>query len=154
MPRDRILSRIRMPFDADEYEAIRDLWKKHSISEDDRDIEGIMSTLTDDCVYELVQTGHRWEGHDGATRFYLDLLGAFPDVLFELTDIVIGPQGVFEMADVTATHRGEWLGWEPTDAGVEFKVVILFPWDPGTRLFTGEKIWFEDVKGVAPAEDS
>jgi len=141
MPQD-VTERIRMPFDAAEYEAIRELWKRHSIAEDERDIEGLLSTLAPSCVYELVQTGHRWEGHEGATRFYLELLGGFPDIHFDLTDIVIGPQGVFEMADVTGTHRGEWLGVEPTGEPVEFKVVIFFPWDPEQRLFGGEKVWF------------
>ena len=48
------------------YREVRELYKKHSIAEDARDLEGLISTLTPDCVYELVQTGHRWEGHDGA----------------------------------------------------------------------------------------
>ena len=80
------------------------------IAEDNRDLPGLISTLTEDCVYELVQTGHRWEGHEGAARFYGGLLGAFPDIDFQLTDIVIGPQGVCEEADVTGTHEAEWLG--------------------------------------------
>ncbi len=86
------------------YTEIRDLYKRHSIAEDARDLPGLISTLTPDCVYELVQTGHRWEGHEGAARFYTQLLTAFPDIKFDLTDIVIGPQGVCEEAHVTATH--------------------------------------------------
>src|SRR5439155_432041 len=43
------------------YAEIRDLYKRHSIAEDARDLPGLISTLTPDCVYELVQTGHRWE---------------------------------------------------------------------------------------------
>ncbi len=62
------------------YRDIRELYKTHSIAEDARDLPGLISTLTPDCVYELVQTGHRWEGHDGATRFYTELLTAFPDI--------------------------------------------------------------------------
>ena len=60
------------------YRDVRELYKKHSLAEDARDLEGLISTLTPDCVYELVQTGHRWEGHDGARRFYTELLTAFP----------------------------------------------------------------------------
>ena len=142
MAHDAILDQLRRPFDTDELDAIRELWKVHSIAEDERSIEGLMSTLTDDCVYELVQTGHRWEGHEGATRFYLELLGAFPDIEFNLTDIVIGPQGVFEMADANGTHQGPWLGNEPTGNHIDFKVVIFFPWDQERRLFRGEKVWF------------
>jgi hypothetical protein len=89
----------------DEYSEIRDLWKAHSLAEDARDIGGLIATFTDDCVYELVQSGHRWEGHAGATQFYLGLLGAFPDIEFNLTHIVIGPQGVCEEAVATGPIR-------------------------------------------------
>jgi len=138
---DAILEQLRRPFSAESHREIGETWKRHSIAEDARDIAGLMSTLTGDCVYELVQTGHRWEGHTGATAFYLELLGAFPDVVFDLTDIVIGPQGVCEMADVVGTHLGSWLGGAPTGKQVRWKVVIFFPWDPEARLFTGEKVW-------------
>jgi hypothetical protein len=142
---DAVVEQLRRPFTEEGYEAVRELWKRHSKAEDARDIGGLLSTLTDDCVYELVQTGHRWEGHDGATRFYVELLGAFPDIVFELTDIVIGPQGVFEMADVHGTHLGPWLGVEPTGERVEFRVGIHFPWDPERSLFTGERVWVDGI---------
>jgi steroid delta-isomerase-like uncharacterized protein len=120
---------------------IRELWKRHSIAEDERDLPGLISTLTPDCVYELVQTGHRWEGHEGAARFYTELLSAFPDIHFDLTDIVIGPQGVCEEADVTGTHRGEWLGVPASGQKLGWKVVIFFPWDRERHLFRGEKVY-------------
>jgi predicted ester cyclase len=127
----------------EEHDAIRDLWKRHSIAEDNRDLPGLISTLTEDCVYELVQTGHRWEGHEGATRFYTGLLTAFPDIKFDLTDIVVGPQGVCEEAQVTATHESDWLGYEATGERVDFRVVIFFPWDRERRLFRGEKFYVQ-----------
>ena len=131
---------LRRPVDAGEYEEIRELWKRHSKAEDQRDIAGLLSTLTEDCVYEIVGTEYVWRGHEGATRFYTGLLGGFPDVDFQLTDIVIGPQGVCEEADVTGTHEQDWLDYQASGERVEFKVVIFFPWDPDAKLFTGEKI--------------
>jgi predicted ester cyclase len=125
----------------DEHDAIRELWKRHSIAEDKRDLPGLLATLSDDCVYELVQTGHRWEGHEGATAFYLGLLSAFPDIDFQLTGIVIGPQGVCEEADVTGTHEAEWLGIAPTGERLAWKVTIFFPWDRERRLFQGERVY-------------
>jgi SnoaL-like polyketide cyclase len=135
------------------YTEIRNLYKKHSVAEDERDLPGLISTLTPDCVYELVQTGHRWEGHEGAARFYGQLLGAFPDIRFDLTDIVIGPQGVCEEASVTATHEAAWLGVEPSGARLEWSVVIWFPWDREQRLFRGEKVYVSgiDLPPAAPA---
>ena len=136
------------------HDEIRDLWKSHSLAEDARNIDGLMATLADDCVYELVQTGHRWEGHEGATRFYLELLSAFPDIDFALTGIVIGPQGVCEEAVVSGTHRGPWLGIEHSGEFLVWRTVIFFPWDPTVRLFTGERIYsfFPDDLGLGRSE--
>lgn len=113
------------------------------MAEDARDIAGLLATLTPDCVYEVVPTGHRWEGHAGARAFYTGLLGAFPDVKFELTGIVIGPQGVCEEARLTATHAGDWLEYRASGRSVDFSVVIFFPWDPACGLFTGERVHFD-----------
>src|SRR3954447_23653476 len=112
------------------YGKIRRLWIKHSIAEDHRDLPGLIETLAEDCVYEVVPTGQRWEGHDGARAFYQIFLAAFPDVKFDLVDIVIGPQGVMEVAEMTGTHRGPWAGLAATGRPVRLRLLIHFPWDP------------------------
>ena len=100
-----IQQRLARPFDTAELRRIKRLWVRHSIAEDRRDIDGLIATLSPDCVYEIVPTGQRWEGHDGARGFYTELFGAFPDNAFALTDIVVGPQGVFEVATLTGTNQ-------------------------------------------------
>jgi predicted ester cyclase len=140
---DAVVDLLHRDITQELYDGIRELWKRHSIAEDNRDLPGLMSTLTEDCIYELVQSGHRWEGHDGATRFYLQLLTAFPDIHFDLTDIVIGPQGVCEEARVTGTFESEWVDMAPTGERMTFRVVIFFPWDPERRLFKGEKVYVD-----------
>jgi predicted ester cyclase len=143
--RDAMVDLIRRDFDPAELDEIRELWKRHSIAEDNRDLPGLISTLTEDCVYELAQSGHRWEGHEGAARFYTELLTAFPDVHFDLTDIVIGPQGVCEEARVTGTHKARWLDAEPTGEFLQWRVVIFFPWDPAAHKFKGEKVYTDGL---------
>jgi len=123
------------------YHEVRELWTAHSIAEDRRDIEGLIATLTDDCVYEVFPGGARWEGHPGAVRFYTELISAFPDIHFDLQNIVIGPQGVCEEAKVTGTQKGRWLDRKPTGQKVEFTVVIFFPWDVAKRKFKGERVY-------------
>ena len=93
-----------------DHDAIRELWKKHSLAEDARDLPGLISTLT-------------------------------PDIHFDLTDSVIGPQGVCEEARVTGTHKAPWVGNEPTGEFLTWRVVIFFPWDPERKLFRGEKVY-------------
>jgi len=131
---------LRADVDPVLYDEIRDLWKRHSIAEEHRDLPGLISTLAEDCVYEIPAWNQRWEGHPGATEFYNGLLTAFPDIHFALTEIVIGPQGVCEEARVTATHEREWLGHPPNGQRLEFTVVIFFPWNATQRLFGGERI--------------
>jgi predicted ester cyclase len=138
-----IKERLARTFTPEQYDKVRRLWIDHSIAEDRRDLPGLIATLTPDCVYEVVPTGQRWEGHAGARRFYESFLGAFPDVKFNLLDIVIGPQGVIEVAEMTGTHRGEWSGMAPTGQTVRLEVIIHFPWDPSAEKFAGEKIWFD-----------
>jgi predicted ester cyclase len=94
-------------------------------------------------VYEIVPTGQRWEGHAGARSFYLTFLGAFPDVKFELQDIVIGPQGVIEVTRMSGTHRGSWGGLAATGQHVSVLIVIHFPWDPERQKFAGERIYYD-----------
>lgn len=48
-------------------EGALDRRKVHSIAEDARDIVGLLATLTEDCVYEVVPTGTVWRGDAGAT---------------------------------------------------------------------------------------
>ncbi|MGE5462179.1 MAG: nuclear transport factor 2 family protein [Syntrophothermus sp.] len=138
-----VLGLLRRRLEPEEYRAIRQLWMAHSIAEDSRDIPGLMATLTEDCIYTVVNKGVDWKGKAGATQFYTQLLTSFPDIHFDLQNIVIGPQGVFEEAHVTGTYQVQWLDLPaPNGQPIEFMVTILFPWDPGQRLFSGERIYF------------
>jgi predicted ester cyclase len=142
-PRATVNQSIRRRVNPDEYGAIRRLWIAHSIAEEAHDIPGLMATLTEDCVYTVANTGTSWHGQAGATQFYQQLLTAFPDIHFDLQNIVIGPQGVFEEAFVTSTYQSQWLNMpSPGGQELEFAVTILFPWDPKQRLFMGERIYF------------
>jgi predicted ester cyclase len=141
--RDRVRERLGWPADAASHRRIRRLWQRHSIAEDRRDIDGLISTLAPGCVYEIVGTGLRWEGHEGARAFYTELFAAFPDNRFSLTDIVIGPQGVFEAVVLEATHRGPFAGLEPTGRPVRLELAILFPWNADAQLFDGEQIFLD-----------
>ena len=142
MSHDKILEQIRLDPEPGQHATIRDLWKRHSIAEDNRDLDGLISTLTPDCVYEVVNTGSQWTGHEGARAFYTELLGAFPDIHFDLQHIVIGPQGVCEEAIASGTHEHQWQSLSPSGKRVEFRVVIFFPWDPARELFRGERVYF------------
>ncbi len=128
------------------YRRIRRLWLRHSIAEDKRDIPGLLATLSQECVYVVAPTGQRWDGHAGARQFYETFLGAFPDVTFHLQDIVVGPQGVVEVARMRGTHHGAWAGYAPTGRVVDCRIVIHFPWDAAAQKFAGENVYFDQAE--------
>jgi hypothetical protein len=136
----KISEQLNLPCSPLQYRRIRRLWMQHSLAEDRRDIPGLLATLTEDCTYTYIETGDTWRGHAGAAEFYTSLLAAFPDIHFDLTSIVIGPQGVFEEAHVTGTHLKDWLIYPAAGGPVEFDVIIRFPWDEERQKFSGERI--------------
>ncbi len=146
--RGPIGARLARGFDPHELRRIKRLWVRHSIAEDRRDIDGLIATLSPACTYEIVVTGQRWDGHDGARAFYAELFAAFPDNAFALSEIVVGPQGVFEVATLTGTNQGPWAGTPASGLEVALEVLIFFPWDPATQRFAGERIWFD--RGALP----
>jgi predicted ester cyclase len=143
-----IRERLGRRFDPAELRRVKRLWVRHSIAEDRRDIDGLVATLSANCTYEIVPTGQRWDGHAGARAFYTELFAAFPDNAFALTDVVVGPQGVFEAARLTGTNLGPWAGSPPSGLPVSLEVLILFPWDAVAERFAGERIWFD--RGALP----
>ena len=143
MDASTIQARLAWEVTPELHRRIKRLWIRHSIAEDSRDIPGLLATLAPDCIYTLYPTGEQWVGHEGARAFYTGLLGAFPDIHFDLEDIVIGPQGVIEVVAMSGTHLLRWAGVEPSGERVKLMVVIHFPWDPGAGLFAGERIYFD-----------
>lgn len=148
MSKKPVVAQLRREVTPALYKQIRREWMEHSIAEDNHNIPGLLATLTEDCVYEIVQTGDVWRGHEGATQFYTQLLTAFPDIHFDLQHIVIGPQGVWEEAHVTATHKADWLRYPATGEPVEFDVSIFFPWDQEREKFGGERVHVFGLAGL------
>ena len=49
----------------------------------------------------------------------------------------------YEAARLTGTNLGPWAGVAASGLPVDLQVLILFPWDPLSRRFLGERIWFD-----------
>lgn len=143
MPEPGVRERLGWEAEPEESREIRRLWIAHSKAEDGRDLAGLIATLTPNCVHEIESTSQRWEGHAGARTFYTSFLGAFPNVHFDLRDIVIGPQGVIEVATMTGTHVRAWAGAEATGRSIRLTIVIHFLWDRDAHLFSGERIYLD-----------
>ena len=83
-----------------------------------RDIDGLIATLTPTTASTRssrpASAGRATPARGRSTR---ELFAAFPDNAFALSEIVIGPQGVFEVATLTGTNQGPWAGVAADRAG-------------------------------------
>ena len=125
-PGDEVRELIRRDPSRDEHDAIRKLWQRHSIAEDNRDLPGLLATLTtaSTCSSRPAIAGMGTKALRAST--------AACSARF---------RRVSEEADVTGTHEAEWLGVAPTGERLAWKVTIFFPWDRERQLFTGERVY-------------
>lgn len=120
---------------------VKALWYRHAVAENDRRLEDLVATLTEDAVYDLVPWGVIYKGKDEVRRFYRDLWTALPDVRLTLLRHVVDEHCLVEESVVYGTNQGAWMGVSPSGRRVEFGLVIFFPVRDG--LFTGERLYFD-----------
>jgi hypothetical protein len=58
-------------------------------------------------------------------------------------DLVIGPQGVIEVVDMSGTHLGAWAGMTASGRTFAMQIIIHFPWDPAAKKFSGENVYYD-----------
>ena len=152
MADQRFQGRFQWDANPDEYNYIRSLWLEHVTAEEvlfvdhteaegKRNLDIVINTLADDCTFELVQTGEKWTGLDGARKFYNTFLAAFSRMKWVPQAIVIGPQGVLDVANMTGLLNVPFADLKQTGKQVELQWVIYFPWNRAAKKFEGEIVY-------------
>ena len=106
---------------SESYDAVRRAWLTHvhaeevlfePFTEDEfkTQMEVMLGVFTDDCVMELVPAGMRWQGRAQATEFYRIFLGAFEGMKWVPQALVIGPQGVLDVVNMTGKLLKKFAG--------------------------------------------
>ena len=131
---DSIQARLARPFDPAELRRIKRLWVRHSIAEDRRDIDGLIATLSPDCV---VRDRRHGPALGGPRRRAAVLRGAFRGVPGQRVRAVRDrrrPAGRVRGRDAdrhepgTVGGRCRRPGWPSRS-----RSLILFPWDRDHR---------------------
>jgi hypothetical protein len=134
------------------YDAVRRAWLTHVHAEEvlfhpftpdqfDAQMKVMLSVFTDDCVMELASTGQRWDGHQQAVEFYRIFLSSFEKMQWVPQALVIGPQGVLDVVNMTGTLMKQFAGLSEIGKPVHLQWVIYFPWVPDQGKFKGEVIY-------------
>ena len=133
------------------YDAIRRAWLTHVHAEEvlfkpftenefNTQMKIMLSVFTDDCVMELVPAEERWEGHQQAAEFYRVFLSSLEGMQWVPQALVIGPQGVLDVVNMSGKLVKEFAGLKEVGAQVHLQWVIYFPWVPNAAKFKGEVI--------------
>jgi steroid delta-isomerase-like uncharacterized protein len=120
---------------------IKRLWQKHVIAENRRSIPGLLATLSEWPVYELMATGERFEGPEGVTRFYSGLFEGVPEASFDLKAVYVSAVGVVEESILTGLQTGPLFGLAPSGRAIRLPLTIVFPYQDGA--FAGERLYFD-----------
>ena len=114
-------------------------WVRHSIAEDQRDIDGLVATLADDCVYEIVGTGQRWDGHAarallrGAVRRVPRQRVRAERDRHRAAGRLRGGDPDRDEPRAMGRRRSERASRSPS------RSLILFPWDTATERLAGRR---------------
>ena len=88
------------------------------------DIEGFGALLADDFV-EHEETPGLAPTREGVMAFFRMYRAAFPNLRFELEDVVAGGDKVVARARATGTHQGELMGIPPTGKDIDVQLVDI-----------------------------
>ena len=117
------------------------LFRRHRDAERRRDVDGIMSTFTENCYLETIPLGSRSEGQAAARVAYVAYFTAFPDLTPDDRGAAFGDDVMVSWGYLGGTSGGDWLGVPPSGKSfsVPFTNVATFADD----LMLGESIYFD-----------
>jgi hypothetical protein len=126
------------------------LFVPHTDAEAEAAMKEMLAVFTGDCTMELAFAGERWAGHDGARKFYAVLLASFADMVWVPQALVIGPQGVLDVVNMTGKLVKPFGGLAGVGGAVSLQWTIYFPWDTKQHMFRGEIVY--SIRPLAPGE--
>ena len=91
-------------------------------------IEGFGASLADDFV-EHEETPGLAPTREGVMEFFRMYRAAFPNLRFDLEDVLASGDKVVARARVTGTHQGELMGIPPTGKDVDVQLVDIMRFD-------------------------
>lgn len=125
----------------------------HEALENNHDLDGLMTTLTEDCVYDVVPIQQEYHGQEEARDYYAAIFEAFPDFHLDGKPIAVTKDCVIWEGTVSGTFKGSFMGFKGTGKRFEARSITVFPIQNGK--LDGERIYFDLATvmaqlGVAP----
>jgi 2-deoxy-D-gluconate 3-dehydrogenase len=99
------------------------LVQEHLRAEDRHDVDAVLATFTDDCIYRIPAYDLDLCGKEEIGRFYSAMFESFPDFVNVDEKFHVAPNAVFVEILTERTHNGPWRDLPPT--GTTFRTTSL-----------------------------
>jgi len=127
---------------ATQREAREAVVREHMESENRRQFEVTLATFAHPR-YELVPTGQVYDGAGEVMSYYAASRAAFPDQRNENVILYHSDDAVIVEFDLLGTHRGPFLGFEPTGRRFRCRMAAVFVFE-GDRIVC-ERVYFDSA---------
>lgn len=119
----------------------QDCVRRHLQFENAQNMEGTLSTLHPECLFEDLPLGKTYRGIEGARQYYKELWTAF-DVTVESRLRHWTTEGTL-IAETTfvGPHRADFLGNPPKGSSIRLPLVVIVTFRDG--LMAGERFYYD-----------
>ncbi|REF00035.1 ester cyclase [Thermomonospora umbrina] len=114
--------------------------REHLDAENDLEFDRALHTF-DHPRYELIATGQVFDGPEEVMEYYRSTRSAFPDQRNENVVLRHAEDAVIVEFDLRGTHRGAYLGFEPTGREFTCRMAAVFEFE-GDRMVC-ERVYFD-----------
>lgn len=111
-----------------------ELVKEHLAAEDRRDVEAVLATFADDCIYRIPAYGVDLAGKGAIGEFYASMFRSFPDFENVSTTFHVAPHAIFVEVVTERTHDGRWGRFGPSGRHFRSSSLAQFPVTADGRL--------------------
>lgn len=122
----------------EEMEKVQDA---HVAAENRQDVDAAVATYHDDCSYENVPLGLRFEGTQGVALQYAATFNTFKDFEGRIEGRAFGDDLLVEWGMFSGTATGEFMGLAPTGKRVEVPFCAVITFKEGKM--EGERVFFD-----------
>jgi steroid delta-isomerase-like uncharacterized protein len=120
--------------------------EEHLRAEDSRQLDSLLATLTEDCVYEDSLLEEPVRGKAAVAEYYQDLWRAFPDFEYTVTNRVADASCVIYEMTLSGRQTSDFRGFPASGRSGVLKAAVVFPMNDGKA--TGERIYIDGLSFV------
>lgn len=95
-----------------------------------RDVDALTLDHSEDCVLESPLAGEV-RGRSAIENVYRGLLASFPDFAIENPELIVEDGRVVQLATMSGTNTGGFMGLPPTGKHFKFPIVAIFTFENG-----------------------